>query len=561
MANKVELKELTSVLHHETAFLMALNDNLKRLQAGINDSVSRTAKPENKMLDVIDMNGNRITNVGDPVESTDAVTYAFISQYIEEMENVLTRVKNLIAQARKEIKEYAEVTVYPVLNRAIADAERIKNEAAQILAETKMVKNAAENACLAADRAREEAVSAQNAARQSAQDAHVSELNAAQSAEDAAREIPEIRETAERALEIAQGRSRSHVFNTLAEMEEWLRDASHKEIAEVGDNLYIIETSVPDYWISAILSQPSPEGYWFSISVLGADTPVITNMVTTDTAQDITAPKNFTDNLTKNGVRVATATDVQVLNERIDQVELSKAPNAVIIGEPIINNGQISGFSEADYLQFPFILDVQNRPFRIEFSFTTGSDVTTQQNILDSEYGLALAIKNGYGLMAASSTGTNWNIGQSTGSLALQSNTTYYARLTWNRLLYKTELSTNGVDYTTDMQLTAAVGPYPRTIFIGGSYNLFGPGTSHPFHGSINLNKAFLYIADQLFWQGMDDAGLLTRADTSLSNLDAEGHRKLREVISDSTVSATETWSSEKINGIIGNVEALINAL
>lgn len=554
MANKVELKELTSVLHHETAFLMALNDNLKRLQAGINDSVSRTAKPENKMLDVIDMNGHRVTNVGDPVKATDAVTYAFIHKYIKEMEEARDRITNLIAQARKEIKEYAETTVYPVLNRAIADAERIKNEAAQILAETKTAKNAAE-------RARAEAVSAQNAARQSAQNAHVSELNAAQSAEDAAREIPEIRETAERALEIAAGRSRSHVFNTLAEMQEWLRDASHKEIAEVGDNLYIIETSVPDYWISAILSQPSQEGYWFSISVLGSDTPVITNMVTTDTAQDITAPKNFTDSLTKNGVRVATATDVQVLNERIDQVELSKAPNAVIIGEPVISHGQISGFSEADYLQFPFILDVQNRPFRIEFCFTTGSDVTTQQNILDSQYGLALAVKNGYGLMAVSGNGTSWNVGQAVGTLALQSNTTYYARLSWNRMIYKTELSTNGVDYSTDMQLVAAVSPYPRTIFIGGSYNLFGPATAHPFSGSIDMNKASLYVSDQLVWQGMDDAGLLTRADISLSNLDAKGLAKLREVISDSTISTTETWSSSKLDSIIGNVEDLINAL
>lgn len=213
------------------------------------------------------------------------------------------------------------------------------------------------------------------------------------------------------------------------------------------------------------------------------------------------------------------------LNQKIKDIELFKFPNAIIAGNPTIESGQVSGFSGTSFLQFPFLVDLTNRRFRAEFCFTTGDDVTTQQNILDSQFGLALAIKNGKGLMAIGHNGTNW-AGQVVGSINIQPRTTYYANLTWSRINYQTQLSTNGIDYTADMNFGSTQSPYPRTMFIGGSPDLFGPGTAHPFKGSINLNKCFLYIEEQLVWQGMDDAGLATRADISLDNLDAAGQAK-----------------------------------
>lgn len=250
---------------------------------------------------------------------------------------------------------------------------------------------------------------------------------------------------------------------------------------------------------------------------------------------------------------------LQTLHDNIKDIELFKFPNATIIGEPIIDHGQVSGFSESNYLQFPFIVDLHNQPFVIDFCFTTGNDVATQQNILDSQFGLALAIANGRGLMAISHNGTSW-AGSVTGTMAIQPNTTYYARMSWNRMNYQTQLSTDGTTYTPDMNFGSTQSPYPRTMFIGGCSGSAIGHTPHPFSGTINLNYAYLTVAGNVIWQGMDDAGLSTRADVSLDNLDEFGQAKFdakQDVITDlatirsNASSAKSTVDTHVANGTI----------
>lgn len=243
------------------------------------------------------------------------------------------------------------------------------------------------------------------------------------------------------------------------------------------------------------------------------------------------------------------------INDKIEEIELFKFPNAIIIGEPTIQNGQVSDFSTVSYLQFPFILDLHEKAFQIDMCFTTATNVQTQQNILDSKFGLALAIQNGKGVMAISSNGTNWDIGSVVGTQTLQSNTTYYARLIWNRLQYKTQLSTDGVNYVDDMVIVDTRRPFPTTIFIGGCDMVETGHTGHPFLGSINLNKCSLSVMGSVIWQGMDDAGLATRADISLDNLDAAGQAKF-DAKQDTLVSGTniKTINNESILGE-GNIE------
>lgn len=207
------------------------------------------------------------------------------------------------------------------------------------------------------------------------------------------------------------------------------------------------------------------------------------------------------------------------------QVEWVTFPNAVILGEPIINGSQVSGFTTADYMMFPFILDVHDRPFEVNFSFTTGDDVTTQQNILDSQFGLALAIQNGHGLMAISNNGESW-ASTAAGLLDIMPNTTYYAKLTWNRLQYKTALSVDGKTFIDDMLVVNATRPYPRTMYIGGGSVEELGHTTHPFQGVIDMKNASLLVDGNTVWLGMDDPGLATRADVSLSNLDAAGEAR-----------------------------------
>lgn len=229
-------------------------------------------------------------------------------------------------------------------------------------------------------------------------------------------------------------------------------------------------------------------------------------------------------------------TDITGIKSKIEDIELFKFPNVTIIGEPTIQNGQVSDFSTVNYLQFPFIVDLHNKAFEINFCFTTATNVQTQQNILDSKFGLALAIKDGKGLMAISSNGTSWNIGNTTGTMNIEPNTTYYAKLTWNGIQYKTALSTNGEDYTEDMVLVGAQAPHPTTIFIGGCDTLATGHDPHPFLGTINLNNANLIVSGNVIWSGMDDAGLATRMATDMSNIDEAGIEKVKEIVAESDV-------------------------
>ncbi len=61
-------------------------------------------------------------------------------------------------------------------------------------------------------------------------------------------ELEDVRKTAETAEQIAKGKAKGHVFDTVAELDLWLQDENNVKILNRGDNLYIIDTAVPDYW-------------------------------------------------------------------------------------------------------------------------------------------------------------------------------------------------------------------------------------------------------------------------------------------------------------------------
>lgn len=232
------------------------------------------------------------------------------------------------------------------------------------------------------------------------------------------------------------------------------------------------------------------------------------------------------DTLSSYATQTYVDTADQALSDRIDEIELFKFPNAVIIWTPNINNWQVSGFSENDYMQFPFILDLHNQAFEINFSFTTWDDVNTQQNILDSRYGLALAIENGKWIMAISNNWISW-ASSVTWTYTINANTTYYAKLTRDKFQYKTALSIDWEVYTEDMVISNTIRPYPATMYIWWSSSAKLWHTAHPFAGIINMNDANMLVNWHLIWQWMDDAGLATRADVSLSNLDDAWNSKL----------------------------------
>lgn len=225
-----------------------------------------------------------------------------------------------------------------------------------------------------------------------------------------------------------------------------------------------------------------------------------------------------------------TRDEFEDLVDKVDDLQLFKFPNATIVGEPTINNGQISGFSENNYLKFPFLVDFKNKPFTIVMDFTTGANVTNQENIFDSDFGLAFAIRNENFVFAVSSNGTSWNIGEGVGTYTVSPNTTYRVKLAWNGSEYTLAYSLDGgKNYITDITKSGTVQPYPTQIYIG-------IGEDHAavlnyFTGIINFNYAELYIDNILVWTGMDDVGLASRLATDVSNIDEAGKAKINDLI------------------------------
>lgn len=71
------------------------------------------------------------------------------------------------------------------------------------------------------------------------------------------------------AVAIAKGKNRARVFSTLASMQAALANESNKGLYQVGDNLYIVDTDVPDWWVSQVLDEPDDTtGYYYKISKL-----------------------------------------------------------------------------------------------------------------------------------------------------------------------------------------------------------------------------------------------------------------------------------------------------
>lgn len=124
--NKIELNRLSQVNNNEQNFLTALNDNLSRIQKAINDTLSRTGVAPNQMEQVLDMNGERIVNVGPAVEMTDVVTKQDIQNIIDAAEAAIARLDGLVEAAKIAVQTYANENIYPVLTAAVTAAENAK---------------------------------------------------------------------------------------------------------------------------------------------------------------------------------------------------------------------------------------------------------------------------------------------------------------------------------------------------------------------------------------------------------------------------------------------------
>lgn len=249
------------------------------------------------------------------------------------------------------------------------------------------------------------------------------------------------------------------------------------------------------------------------------------------------------------------------IKDRITTIEESRMPNVIIYGEPTINGSQVSGFSPTAYVKFPFLASLTH-PFDIKFVITTGADVNQQQNILDSDFGLAFAVRNSRWVIALSTNGTSWDIGEGVGTYVVQPSTSYYLKLSWDGNTYTLSYSLDGgTTYITDISKASTSALYPKQIYIGVGES--GSTVLNSFSGIIDFRYASLTMANQVLWLGYDDIGLLTRMSVDMANIDADGIDKVKEIagtVHDSTkqdtlVSGTniKTINNESILGS-GNI-------
>lgn len=166
----------------------------------------------------------------------------------------------------------------------------------------------------------------------------------------------DIRDIAEEALSRAGQAVQSLVFDTTEDMEEYISDVSHKGELKVGDNLYIKDVTVDDYWVSAVLEIPDvTTGYYYEISPLSGEKPSIANMVTTDTSQTISGDKNFTGALKLNNYDVATQSFVTGQGYTTMSAVEAKGyiTSSAIIGKEDTSNKVTSISSSSTNTQYP----------------------------------------------------------------------------------------------------------------------------------------------------------------------------------------------------------------
>lgn len=98
--------------------------------------------------------------------------------------------------------------------------------------------------------------------------------------------LEEIENTSKQAEIIAKGRATGYVFDTLGELDNWLSISENTSKLVLGDNLYIREIGVPDYWWDGTSKQ-----------VLETEKPDLTEYVKKE--QFVTLTQNEYDALTE----------------------------------------------------------------------------------------------------------------------------------------------------------------------------------------------------------------------------------------------------------------------
>ena len=167
--------------------------------------------------------------------------------------------------------------------------------------------------------------------------------------------LEEIKAVSEQAETIARGRATGYVFDTIADLETWLKDNTNVSKLVLGDNFYIRATDVPDYWWDGSNKQP-----------LEAEKPDFTGYVkNTDYATDSTGGAvkvsgSYGISMRSNGIlQIATATNTMIdektnIYRAITPSNLDYAVGSVL---PVMTQAEYDALATKDENLYYFIME------------------------------------------------------------------------------------------------------------------------------------------------------------------------------------------------------------
>ena len=92
---------------------------------------------------------------------------------------------------------------------------------------------------------------------------------------------------------LRNNRNGAHVFETTDDMYAWLSDQENKGKARAGDDLLIVDTGVPDWWVAAVLEEPDEDGRYYRIAEV--ETQDVDDHAAVFVSADTADPDEWTD--------------------------------------------------------------------------------------------------------------------------------------------------------------------------------------------------------------------------------------------------------------------------
>lgn len=232
------------------------------------------------------------------------------------------------------------------------------------------------------------------------------------------------------------------------------------------------------------------------------------------------------------------------VDQSIARIYSNSHPNINVVGSPVFTQGNVSGFSANDYLEFTTEVNVGKNQVLFDIAFTTGPHVTPQQNILDSWCGLALAVHDSRMVLAVSSNGTSFLT--ATGANLVKKNTSYRYRIALafdssSGKYFAALLRGDGSGgYSIDAQVQMDGPLFPTATYWGGA----NPknGIHHVFEGSINLSQCEITWNGKLVWNGYGQIDIVRFDTTAPEPLDTAEKilAKAKEGVSDAKITVKQ---------------------